>query len=56
MALSECRDLGPSLRAVDEQAAPRLAPVDDVLPHGQGLEQFEGLMHHADALGDGVER
>ncbi len=56
VAEREFLDLSTRPGAIDEEAAPRLAAVDDVFPHAQGLEQFEGLMDHADAFRDGVER
>ena len=48
--------IGYRLGKVDAHALLGLAVEDDVLRHGEGINQHEVLVHHADAVGDGILR
>ena len=50
------RQLGARLGAAPADQRAALRAEHDVLEHGEGIDQHEVLMHHADAARDGVRR
>ena len=56
MTLREFDDFAARLAPVDEDRSRGFGAEDDVFPDGQRGEQLEGLMNHAHAGGDRIQR